>query len=522
MLRSTLLPLAIAIFIPLAAAQEDEITTTRIAAGIAIPTSLSSPPEDPSRLFVTSAANGVRIIKDGDLLPTPFLDMSAILTQNNEGLSCLAFHPDYATNGKFYITFMDASDTSHLMQYQVSSDPDLADPDSGVDLLTPQLQPNLVHNWNCLAFGPDGMLYASFGDGGPNDDPNNEAQDLNSLFGKILRLDVDAPAPYIPANNPFVGLPNHREEIWAYGLREPWRISFDSLTGDLWIGDVGQGHWEELDFQPASSAGGENYGWRCKEGSHCTSIAGCGCDDPTAIDPIYDYDHLDGKCCVIGGHVYRGAALPELQGCYFFADFCSGQIWSLRYDGSQVSDLRDRTAELANQEGHAIDLITSFGVDALGELYILDKTSSEIFKVIRDEGCRTTNYCDRSPNSAGNGAVISNLGTPSVTANDFILRCTQAPPNQYALFYYGPNAIQVPFVDGYRCVGGDTWRLNPATQTDSRGRITRPVELPSPPNHPASIQAGTTWNFQLWFRDPNGPVGTGSNLSDALTVTFCL
>ncbi len=519
MMRSLSL-LLLACFAPSASAQTDGITTVRIASGVSLPTSLSAPPGDTQRLFVTSKGYGVRLIKNGLLLPTPFLDMTSVLSLDNEGLSSITFHPNYESNGKFYITFLDKDGFSHLMQYEVSTDPDLADPSSGIDLFTPHLQPSPVHNWNCVAFGPDGMLYAGFGDGGGAGDPNNEAQNLNSLLGKILRIDVDAPPPYIPSDNPFVGIPNHREEIWAYGLREPWRISFDALSGDLWIADVGQGSWEEIDFQPASSTGGENYGWRCKEGSHCTSIPGCGCNDPTAIDPIYDYDHLDGHCCIIGGHVYRGAALPELQGCYFFADYCSSEIWTLRYDGAQVSDFQDRTQDLQNNEGHSISLITSFGVDAEGELYILDMTQSEVFKIIRQVGCGTDNYCQTSPNSAGPGAQISNLGSASVTNNDFVLEGTQAPSNQFGLFYYGVNPIQIPFADGNRCVGGGTWRLNPATQTDGTGRILRPIDLQSQSGSGALLP-GDTWRFQLWFRDPNGPGGTGSNLSDALSATFC-
>jgi glucose/arabinose dehydrogenase len=519
MIRSTYIPLALLSILLPAKAQGDGITTIKIAS-VTTPTSLASPPGDIERLFVTSKANGVRLIKNGTLLPTPFLDLTSVLSNNNEGLSCITFHPDYANNGKFYITFLDASDTSHLMQYQVSSDPDLADPTSGIDLLTPQPQPSLVHNWNCVAFGPDGMLYAAFGDGGPAGDPNNQAQDLNSLLGKILRLDVDAPAPYIPFDNPFVGLPNHREEIWAYGLREPWRISFDSQTGDLWIADVGQGQWEEIDFQPASSTGGENYGWRCQEGTHCTSIPGCSCPDPTTTEPIHDYGHLDANCCIIGGSVYRGAALPELQGCYFFADYCSGRIWSLRYDGTQVSDLQERTADLANLEGNEIALITSFGQDAEGELYILDMTHSEVFKIIREPGCGTANYCQTSPNSVGPGALISLIGNPSVSANNFTLMGSQAPPHQFSLFYYGPNAIQVPFADGFRCVGGTTTRLNPPAQINGNGNRFRTIDLQNQTG-PGALLPGTTWRFQLWFRDPLGPGGTGSNLTDAISATFC-
>lgn len=239
-----------------------------------------------------------------------------------------------------------------------------------------------------LAFGPnDGYLYIGMGDGGSGGDPQNRAQNDGELLGKMLRIDVDGGLPYgIPPDNPFVepGLP--LDEIWAKGLRNPWRYSFDRLTGDLYIGDVGQNLYEEIDFQPASSTGGENYGWRLMEGNHCYNPPS-NCDPGGLIYPIYEYTHGGSpfRCSITGGYVYRGNAIPDLQGTYFFGDYCSGQIWSFRYDGSSVTEFTERTSQLAPGGGMSIDEISSFGEDAEGNIYIVD-LGGEVFKVISCRG----------------------------------------------------------------------------------------------------------------------------------------
>jgi hypothetical protein len=243
-----------------------------------------------------------------------------------------------------------------------------------------------------MDFGPDGYLYIATGDGGDRFDPDNNAQDItDNLLGKILRIDVngdDFPADpnrnyAIPPDNPFVDAEGD-DEIWAYGLRNPWRNSFDSETGDLYIADVGQFVIEEINVQPADSAGGENYGWDCMEGSSCTAEATCTCNDDSLTGPVHVYNHNSGRCSISGGFVYRGCAIPDLTGTYFFADYCSAQIFSLRYENGAVSDLRERTAELAPGGGLSIDGISSFGRDSDGEIYICDIFGGEVFKIVPD------------------------------------------------------------------------------------------------------------------------------------------
>jgi Glucose / Sorbosone dehydrogenase len=257
----------------------------------------------------------------------------------------------------------------------------VADPASEFVIIT-IAQPYANHNGGMLAFGPnDGYLYIGMGDGGGSNDQDGRAQDPGQLLGKMLRIDVDGGSPYaIPPSNPFAGPGLPLDEIWAIGTRNPWRWSFDRLTGDLFIGDVGQGQREELDFQPASSPGGENYGWRCMEGFRCTGWSGCTCNDSSLTLPIFDYTHSDG-CSVIGGYVYRGCAVPDLQGTYFFADYCSARIWSFRYDGSAMTEFQERTTELDPSGSPSIGSITSFGEDGLGELYIVDQ-GGELFKIV--------------------------------------------------------------------------------------------------------------------------------------------
>ncbi len=287
----------------------------RVTNGIPRPTFLCSPPGESSRLFVIKGRLGVRILRDGVLLPTPFLDLSAELT-TNEGMAGMAFDPDYASNGRFFLAYLDQASTTHLVEYKVSSNPDVADPLSRIELLTPSFHADGVHNWNCVQFGPDGMLYVATGDGQPTTASSGDvAQDLSSLFGKVLRLDVDLPPPYVPPDNPLVGRPGVREELWLWGLRNPWRFSFDAATGDLYLGDVGWSSREEIDFLRAGSGGGWNFGWPCVEGTLCQSHAHCSpCSSPRYVPPIHEYVHGQGECAIILGPVYRGTAIPGTAG----------------------------------------------------------------------------------------------------------------------------------------------------------------------------------------------------------------
>ena len=311
-----------------------------------------------NRLFLVEQRGRIFILKDGEILETPFLSMQGKLAGGDEqGLLSLAFAPDYAETGHFYIWYTNTSGGTALSRFTVSDNPDVADPGSEQPILA-VAQPFENHNGGRLQFGPDGMLYLGLGDGGAANDPDQRAQDGSTLLGKLIRIDVDpAHQTYaVPADNPFVGNGNVRDEIWALGLRNPWRISFDSMTGDLFIADVGQNQLEEVNFQPAGSNGGENYGWDVMEGTRC--VAG-GCNPASFVLPVAEYDH-DSGCSITGGEVYRGSAYPGLYGTYLFGDWCSGNIWGLKHDGSQW------VTTLLTQAGFSL---TSFGLAEDGSMY---------------------------------------------------------------------------------------------------------------------------------------------------------
>lgn len=347
--------------------------------GLTSPVDFQAIPGDTSRVFIVEQPGRIRIAKSGVLQARPFLDVSALVSRDGEqGLLGLAFHPQYATNGRFFIHYTDVAGNTRLARCQVSSDPDSADPTQ-----TPILsvtQPFVNHNGGQIAFGPDGYLYMALGDGGSGGDPFGNGQSLSTLLGKILRLDVSGAATYaIPATNPFVGQAGARGEIWSYGLRNPWRFAFDSETGAMWIGDVGQDQWEEIDVEPAAT-GGRNYGWNRMEANHCYP-PGSACDTTGLTRPIVEYDHGSG-CSVTGGKVYRGTAMPELAGTYFYGDFCSGLIRSVRLGPGGTFTTNDWTAVLQRTTGGPMEQVSSFGLDGRGELYIL-LLNGEIYRLRR-------------------------------------------------------------------------------------------------------------------------------------------
>ena len=382
------------------------LTTTRVMSGLVRPIGVFHAPGDYSRLFIIEKQGRIRIVKNGVLLPTPFLDIDSIVTggtstNSEQGLLGLVFHPNYDVNGKFYVyyTAVAGSGDEVIAEYTVSADPDIANT-SGTTVITWD-DPQSNHNGGWMSFGPmDGLLYIGVGDGGASNDTGTghtaatgNAQDItDNLLGKMLRIDVDRddfPADPnknygIPPSNPFVGIDGD-DEIWSYGLRNPWRDCFDSVTGDLYIADVGQGAWEEINFQAAGTGAGRNYGWRCMEGFSCTGLTGCTCNDTALTLPIHSYSHAEG-CSITGGEVYRGCAIPDLDGTYFFADYCSTTIWSFRVVGGSVTQFTNRTAELAPGGGLSIASITSFGTDAYGEIYICDQDGGEVFKIISAAG----------------------------------------------------------------------------------------------------------------------------------------
>ncbi len=355
----------------------DEIVLDLVAGGFARPVAVRDAGDGSGRLFVVEQEGRIVVVEDGTVRNVPFLDLVSQVESgsNEQGMLGLAFHPDFEENGNLYVNYThdppgSGPDVTRVSRFTVSDgDPNRADSGSEVVLL--QFDQDFSnHNGGDLQFGPDGYLYIATGDGGSARDPNARAQDLGSLLGKLLRIDVDGGEPYaVPADNPFVDHDTARPEIWAYGLRNPWRFSFDRTTGDLFIGDVGQNEIEEIDLQPASSAGGENYGWSCMEGDDTVNFNPCDGNPLTA--PILVYNHQLG-CSVTGGFRYRGA-IAAMNGLYVFGDFCSGRIWF-----ASESD-----GEWSAEEWSATGIsISSFGEDEDGELYVTDLSRGELYRFV--------------------------------------------------------------------------------------------------------------------------------------------
>jgi len=348
------------------------LTLKPVASGFAKPLYLTHAHDQ--RLFVVQQAGQIMIIEGGVTRPTPFLDIKTRVGSNGneQGLLSVAFHPNYQKNGLFYVNYTNLEGSTTIARYHVSADPNVADEISEQILLTIP-QPYSNHNGGHILFGPDGYLYIGMGDGGAANDPHNNGQSLNTLLGKILRLDVDTGSPYgVPQDNPFITTAAARPEIWSYGWRNPWRLAFDAATGDLYVADVGQNQYEEVDVELAGSGGGQNYGWRLMEASHCFNPTSCDPATLKVVMPIAEYPHSQG-CSVTGGYVYHGTQFPQLNGVYLYADYCTGTLWGLRHeaDGSWSQ------AELLASG----KIISSFGLDAAGELYLIDHRSGEVWQV---------------------------------------------------------------------------------------------------------------------------------------------
>ena len=368
-----------------------QLSLVQIASGLSQPVAVVDAGDNSGRLFIIEQDGLIRIYNSlsESVNATPFLDISAQIDslRNEQGLLGLAFHPDFASNGYFYVNYTrdpgPGDDLTVIARFTVSAqNPDLADGTSEVKLMEiPQDASN--HNGGDLHFGPDGYLYIAMGDGGGSDDQYGHAQDTSSLKGKMLRIDVDGSPNVqddlcgliqnygIPADNPFVD-ENGCDEIWSYGLRNPWRFSFDRLTGDMLIADVGQRNWEEVNFEPANTAA-INYGWSCREGAH-DFAAGNSCIS-AYIDPILEYDHGSGRCSITGGYVYRGR-VAAFHGYYFYGDYCTDQVWLAKQAGSEWV-----TAEWTEAAG-ILSSISSFGEDRDGELYIADRNGGKVYRIL--------------------------------------------------------------------------------------------------------------------------------------------
>lgn len=569
---------------------------TRVASGLQTPDALCAPDGDFGRLFIVEQGTGntgnIRVLdltQNPPLLRSaPYLSVAPIVAGNEEGLLGLAFHPDFANNGYLYVYYTNAAGDDQVVRYQANQ-PYLtslsADPNSASEVLTISHPVADIHNGGWIAFGPDGYLHIGTGDGGPG--PNS--QDLGLRLGKLLRIDVDAddyPADptnnfAIPPANPFLGTAGALPEIWHYGLRNPWRASFDRATGDLWVGDVGAAAFEEIEFIPAG-VGGLNFGWDCMEGSSCTGVWNCVCPDPTLTDPVYSYTHTGGNCCIIGGARYRGAALCDYQGLYFFADFCSGRVWTLEWNGSGVQNLTERTAELAAGGGGAqIILPTSFGEDAAGELYVCTALG-DLFRIepativdcngngthdtcdIANETshdwnadglpddcqpvgtpgcfgdgtlatpCPCANYgtlgrgCDNSDGTGG--ARIEAAGVPAL--DSVVLISSGERPQASTILLQGSvfNTAGIPFGDGVRCVAGILKRLYLATASGGVAYAPGPGEPPitvrsTARGDPLTPGSGLVRHYQAYYRDPSatfcpGPNGAGWNVSSLVTISW--
>jgi glucose/arabinose dehydrogenase len=355
------------IVLPPPASPATSISLTQVASGFSGPVAITNAGDGSGRLFVVEQGGAVRIVRNGAVAAQPFLNISGLVTAGGEqGLLGIAFPPGFSTRRSFYVNYINRTGIGNtaIARFAVASNPDLADPASRRELLG-IVQPFTNHNGGQLAFGPDGLLYIGSGDGGSGGDPQGNGQNTNSLLGKILRLDVlSSDAPAVPFANPF------GNEVWAYGLRNPWRFSFDRLTGDLFLADVGQATREEINFQPAGSGTGANYGWNTMEGSLCF-LNPASCSSAGLTLPVAEYDHSAGDCSVTGGYVYRGGT-PSLQGTYLFGDFCSGRIWGLRHNGVAWESRLLLDSSL---------LISTFGEDENGELYVADYGSGVVFRI---------------------------------------------------------------------------------------------------------------------------------------------
>jgi len=442
-------------FLLAAPALAQSLRTTRVASGLNYPVFVTHAPGDDERIFIVEKPGEILVMDIDTGTITSFLNIAGIVgggnsTNDERGLLGLAFHPAYQSNGFFYVYYTDNSNDAQISRFSVLGDPatsNSADSTSEVSILNVN-QPQTNHNGGWIGFGPnDGYLYVATGDGGFFCDTGGghtagtgNAQDItNNLLGKILRLDVDGGSPYaIPGSNPFVGVTGD-DEIWCYGLRNPYRCAFDSATGDLYIGDVGQDNREELDYQPAASLGGENYGWRCREGfscssfnpSGCGSTTGCNCPsaDPGLTDPIIDFTHVGGfgVCSIIGGYVYRGSCIPDLVGTYFLSDFCAGDIWTLDVVGGVAMNFQTVTGLSPSIEGVTVNQVTSFGEDNSGELYIVDQgtgSSGQVFKIVpaalsvlRTGGTNPSSYASNAPELGGTFTATVDNGSVGQTTS---------------------------------------------------------------------------------------------------------
>jgi glucose/arabinose dehydrogenase len=502
-----------------AVAGAPELRTKIIASGLSAPTYATFAPGDPSRLYVIQQNGIIRVIKNDVLQPTPFLNIDALIPNETfNGLIGIAFHPDFQSNGYFYLHHPrggGSSDRLTLARYTATS-ADLADPGSREEILVlpyPALPGHHIGGW--VGFGADGYLYVTTGDGnttGGETAGGARSQSLSSPWGKTLRIDVDGddfPADpdkdyAIPPDNPFVGQGGD-EAVWLFGLRQPYRACFDRQTNDFWIADVGRSAREEIDFVPAGMSG-LNFGWNCAEGTICSSNANCNCTTTPLVAPIFEYNTGAMGCTISGGAIYRGNKILGLDGTYFYGDWCSDRIWSLRYEGGVVLDAQERTAELDPPGGVSFNSILSVCEGYDGELYITD--SSRVYRI---EGQPWLNQGFPLAGFSGNPQLI---GTGWLEGGDPLsIELTNARKNSVAWMTFGLSAVNAPFYGGTFVPNINPPGFASPFITDGDGAMTINAVWP------LGVPAGLSFYIQYWIEDVAGVFGfAASNAISATTL----
>ena len=544
-LATAVISVAMALTPPLAASGTLNLSLATFATSLISPVSIANADDGYGRLFIVEQEGLIKIVEPGgSVLPTPFLDISDRVTSGGEmGLLGLAFHPDYHDNGTFYVNYTNgtgADRKTRISRFNVTADPNVADPDSE-DILLTVVQPNTNHNAGGIHFGPDSYLYIPLGDGGGSGDTSNNAQSLNLALGKLVRIDVDSTGAdlaecdnvggsgnyAIPASNPFVGNDGVCDLIWAIGLRNPWRSSFDRLTGDLYLGDVGQGDWEEVDHQPANFGGSENYGWRCYEGNHEFNTSGCGPMNQYTF-PIFEFEST-GNCSVINGYVYRGTQYPAMYGRYLVTDYCSGNFWDLVVDDTGLFTPTMHTN------------LTTFGYVSFGEadnceLYLANTNNGTIFHIQENSFASGTTggtaLCNNRPLALANsyqvaqGQVLT-VNAPGILDNDSdldgdpLMAVLATPPlsgpltlNPNGSFIYTPTG-------GFLGVDSFTYRAMDSYDESGLTAVTIMVtEQMNTPPVAVNDSYTTTRNVSLWVMAPgvldNDSDGDGDTLTAVL------
>ncbi len=503
-------------------ARAQEMHVVRGAGPFADPVRLASDRHEPGRVWVVELGGRIRSVVGDVVRPAPFLDIeSEIEAAGESGLFALAFHPEYPVDRRCYVHFVERQTLRAVVrEYVVADPPDAVVPGSGIDILAlPSTSHG--HRGGPLAFGPDGMLYVAMG----NQGPTSNSQSLAVPWGKILRLDVDAPAPHVPADNPYTALDDGAHDlIWASGLRNPWSMSFDRGTGDLWIADVGDSRYEEVDVQRANAGppgspgyqGGRNYGYKCYEGTYCTGYPGCTCPMAGFIDPLF-VELTAGLGAIIGGFVYRGSDLPALRGDYLYGGF-SGRVWKRSYDGQVAGPAIALTTLLEPPGLDQLSGLVAIGEDWRGEICLLTLGPvSWLWRVVPGpQPCIGPDVvCTSRPNSFGWNAALYLEGTPCISADDVSVRVYQCIPGSTGQLVLGRPAPAVVFGNGSLCLGGPLVRRAPVALSANGSAL---IDA-DPSSLPIAQLPGQTWAYQFVYRDASAPPSF-VNTTGASSFTF--